>query len=61
MPLRGDRVPLRLRRVERPALTRSSLYRLAVPIALVVLGAVMLALLVLAGGVLLGLLPYPGR
>jgi len=51
----------RPRRVARPASSRSPLYRLVVPAALVLLGAVMLALLLLAGGVLLGVLSYPGR
>ncbi len=49
------------RRAPRPARSRAPLYRVAVPIILVVLGAVTLVLLALAGGVLLGIVPYPGR
>ncbi len=49
------------RRAPRPALTGVALYRLAVPVVLALLAAVMVALLLLAGGVLLGVVPYPGR
>lgn len=49
------------RRVPRPALTRTRFYRAAVPVFLVVLAGVMLLLLLLAAGVLLGILPYPGK
>jgi len=51
----------RSRRAPRPALSRAPLYRVAVPVILVVLGMITLALLALAGGVLLGIVPYPGR
>lgn len=50
-----------MRRVPRAAVTQARLYRLAVPLLLVALGLVTAALLLLAGGVLLGLVPYPGR
>ncbi len=49
------------RRVARPALTRAPLYRLAVPVMLVALAVVTVGLLMLAGGILLGIVPYPGR
>jgi len=45
----------------RPALTRSRLYRLLVPAAVVLVAAGTLIVLALAAGVLLGVLPYPGR
>lgn len=45
----------------RPPLTHTGFYRLAVPILLVALGMVTAGLLLLAGGVLLGIVPYPGR
>lgn len=52
---------MKARRAPRPAITRARFYRAAVPIALVILGILMVAVLILAGGVLLGILPYPGR
>ncbi len=48
-------------RGSRPPLTRSRLYRALVPAALVTLAVVAAGILVLAGGMLLGLVPYPGR
>ena len=45
----------------RPALTRSRLYRLLVPAAVVLVAAGTLIVLALAAAVLLGVLPYPGR
>lgn len=50
-----------VRRAPRPALTRARAYRMLVPALLVVLAAIAAIVLVLAGGVLLGLIPYPGR
>lgn len=49
------------RRVASPPLTRTSGYRVAVPLLIVLVGAGTLFVLVLAGGVLFGLIPYPGR
>ena len=49
------------RQAPRPALARASLYRAAVPVIVIALGVVTLVLLLLAGGVLLGIVPYPGR
>ena len=54
-------LPPRPRRAPRPALTRAPLYRAAVPVIVIALGVVTLALLLLAGGVLLGIVSYPGR
>ncbi len=51
----------RPRRASRPALARAPLYRAAVPVIVIALGVVTLVLLLLAGGVLLGIVPYPGR
>ena len=51
----------RPRRAPRPALARAPLYRAAVPVIMIALGVVTLVLLLLAGGVLLGIVPYPGR
>lgn len=50
-----------MNRVPRPSVTRVRVYRLAVPLLLLGLGLVTAALLLLAGGVLLGIIPYPGR
>ncbi len=52
---------LRPRRAPRPALARAPFYRVAVPVIVVALGLITLALMLLAGGVLLGIVPYPGR
>ena len=49
------------RRAPRPAMARAPLYRAAVPVIVIALGVVTLVLLLLAGGVLLGIVPYPGR
>ena len=49
------------RRAPRPVLPRAPLYRAAVPVIVIALGVVTLVLLLLAGGVLLGIVPYPGR
>ncbi len=49
------------RRAQRPPLTRARLYRTLVPLALVVLAVVTVVVLILAGGVLLGIVPYPGK
>jgi hypothetical protein len=51
----------RSRRVVPPAITRAALYRLAVPTALLILGLLAAVVLLLAGAVLLGIVPYPGR
>lgn len=49
------------RRAPRPALTRSRLYRMLIPAALVVVAAGTVAVLALAAAVLFGIIPYPGR
>lgn len=49
------------RRVPRPQLTQARGYRILVPMALVLLTLVTIVVLALAGGVLLGVIPYPGR
>ena len=55
-------MPLYLQsRAPRPALTRAGLYRLAVPALLVTFAVLTAGLLLLAGGVLLGIVPYPGK
>jgi hypothetical protein len=41
--------------------TRGRLYRALVPGVLIALAVITLAVLVLASGVLVGLIPYPGR
>lgn len=48
-------------RAARPALTRARAYRTLVPVVLALVGLGTIVVLVLAAGVLLGLLPYPGR
>ena len=48
-------------RRRRPSLTRSRWYRLLVPVTVVLVAAGTLIVLALAAGVLLGVLPYPGR
>lgn len=48
-------------RAPRPAITKAMLYRRAVPALLFSLAAVTVILLLLAGGVLLGIVPYPGK
>ncbi|MEX0765683.1 MAG: hypothetical protein ACRDFA_00235 [bacterium] len=45
------------RRAQRPALTRSPGYRLVVPVLLVGVALVTVVVLILAGGVLFGLIP----
>jgi hypothetical protein len=50
-----------LRRAPRPELTRARGYRILVPVLLAVLTLVTIIVLALAGGVLLGVIPYPGR
>ncbi len=42
-------------------MTRARAYRLAVPLLMAALAVGTLIVLVLAGGVLLGFIPYPGR
>jgi len=49
------------RRAARPALTRALAYRVLIPALLVVVAVGTVVILILAGGVLLGVLPYPGR
>lgn len=49
------------RRAPRPSLTRATFYRTAVPVLLIVLAGLTVVVLLLAGGVLLGIIPYPGR
>lgn len=49
------------RRAPRPPLTRATFYRTAVPVLLIVLAGLTVVVLLLAGGVLLGIIPYPGR
>jgi len=51
----------RARRAGRPPLTRARAYRTLVPVALAVLAAVTAGVLIVAAGVLLGIIPYPGR
>lgn len=53
--------PSRRSRAPRPAITRRRLYRIGVGAALVVLAVGTAVVLALAAGVLLGILPYPGR
>ena len=48
-------------RAPRPVLTQEKGYRMLVPALLVVLALITAVILVLAGGVLFGLIPYPGR
>lgn len=48
-------------RAPRPLLTRARAYRLVVPAVLVALALGTVVVLMLAAGVLLGILPYPGR
>ena len=48
-------------RVRRPALVRARWYRWIVPAAVIAVGAGTLIVLALAAGVLLGIVPYPGR
>ncbi len=50
-----------LRRAPRPPLTRARLYRVVVPFLLVVLAAATGVLVIVVAGVLLGLVPIPGR
>lgn len=50
-----------MRRVRRHPLTQVRLYRMVVPLLLTVLGLLSAALLLVAGGVMLGIVPYPGR
>jgi hypothetical protein len=59
-PMR-DRRETSVRRVPRPPLTRAPGYRIGVPLLIALVGLAALAVLVLAAGVLLGLIPYPGR
>ncbi|HET6781743.1 MAG TPA: hypothetical protein VFH67_06580 [bacterium] len=49
------------RRATRPALSKARGYRVIVPALLAVLALITVVVLVLAGGVLFGLIPYPGR
>ncbi len=49
------------RRVLRPVLTRAKIYRVAVPGLIAILVTATIVLLILAGGILLGLVPYSGR
>lgn len=49
------------RRAPRPALTRSRLYRLLIPVALAVVAIGTIAVLALAAAVLFGIIPYPGQ
>ncbi len=49
------------RRAQRSPLTRGRLYRTLVPLALAVLAVITVVILILAGGVLLGIVPYPGK
>ena len=53
--------PKRPSRAPRPALTRATFYRTAVPVLLIVLAVVTVIVLVVAGGVLFGIIQYPGR
>lgn len=48
-------------RAPRPVLAQEKGYRILVPALLVVLVLITAVILVLAGGVLVGLIPYPGR
>ncbi len=50
-----------LRRAPRPPLTRARLYRVVVPFILVVLAAATGVLVIVVAGLLLGLVPIPGR
>lgn len=49
------------RRAMRPAITQAKIYRTAVPAALLILATAAVILLILAAGVFLGLVPYPGK
>ncbi|HLA24578.1 MAG TPA: hypothetical protein VJ206_04215 [bacterium] len=48
-------------RVRRHPVTRAWGYRIAVPLLIALVGVGTVVVLVLAGGVLLGVFPYPGR
>ncbi len=50
-----------LRRALRPPLARARVYRVVVPLFLVVLAFAMGVLVILVVGILVGLVPYPGR
>lgn len=50
-----------MRRAPRPPMTQTRLYRVLVPAALVTLALTAAVILVLAGGVLVGIVPYPGK
>ncbi len=50
-----------LRRALRPPLTRARLYRVVVPFILIVLAAATGVLVIVVAGLLLGLVPVPGR
>lgn len=49
------------RRAPRPELSQARGYRVLVPVLLAVLALIMVVMLVLAGGVLFGVIPYPGK
>lgn len=50
-----------MRRAPRPALTKARGYRMLMPVLLAFLALLTLVVLILAGGVLFGLIPYPGK
>lgn len=50
-----------LKRAPRPPLTRARLYRAVVPLFLIVLATTTVGLVIFAIGLLLGLVPLPGR
>lgn len=49
------------RQAPRPPLTRATFYRTAIPVLLIVLAVATVIVLLLAGGVLFGIITYPGR
>lgn len=51
----------KVRRARRHPLAHVPVYRVAVPLLIVLVGIGTVVILILAGGVLLGVVPYPGR